>query len=75
MPNTAIENFSYLKNGNALRLVVFRVPAAVGQPTCFKQKAWIRVDSHTTDLTPYTEWIRKIYNSRTDWKWRTLIFL
>lgn len=63
----SIENFSYLKNGNALRLVVFRIPAAVGQPTCFKQKAWIRVDSHTTDLTPYTEWIRKIYNSRTDW--------
>ena len=30
-------------------------------------KPWIRVDSHTTELTPYTEWIRSIYNSRIDW--------
>lgn len=65
--NFSIEDFTYQKNGNPLRLVVFKIPAAVGQPTCFKQKSWIRVDSHTTDLAPYTEWIRKIYNSRTDW--------
>lgn len=65
--NFSIEDFTYQKNGNPLRLVVFKIPAAVGQPTCFKQKSWIRVDSHTTDLAPYTEWIRKIYNTRTDW--------
>ena len=65
--NFSIEDFTYQKNGTPLRLVVFKIPAAVGQPTCFKQKSWIRVDSHTTDLAPYTERIRKIYNSRTDW--------
>ena len=65
--NFTIDDFTYLKNGAPLHIVVFRIPAAISQPTCYKQKSWIRVDSHTTDLAPYTDWIRTIYNSKTDW--------
>ena len=49
--NFTIEDFIYLKNGEPLRLVVFKIPATISQPTCYKQKSWIR----------------KIYNSKTDW--------
>lgn len=49
------------------RVVVFTVPAAVGEPTCFMGVPWIRVDSHVTELKPYVEWMRQIYNSATDW--------
>lgn len=68
----SIEDFIYTKNGNNLHLVVFKIPAATNEPTYYKQKPWIRVDSHTTDLTPYPEWIRKIYNSRIDWTAQTI---
>lgn len=49
------------------RVVVFKINAAVGEPTCFVRKPWVRVDSHTTELAPYTDWIRAIYNSKVDW--------
>lgn len=68
----SIEDFIYTKNGDNLHLVVFKIPAATNEPTYYKQKPWIRVDSHTTDLTPYPEWIRKIYNSRIDWTAQTI---
>lgn len=49
------------------RYVVFVVPAAAGEPTCFQSVPYIRVDSSVTDLRPYTEWMRTIYNSQKDW--------
>lgn len=58
------EEFFY--NGNE-RIVVLIVPAALGQPTCFFDEPYIRIDSHVTKLAPYTDWIREIYNSGHDW--------
>ena len=51
----------------AKRLVVFVIPAAVNEPTTYMQKAYVRVNSQTTELTPYVEWVRTIYNSQCDW--------
>ena len=49
------------------RFVVLTVPAAKGEPTCFMGIPYVRVDSSVTDLRPYTEWMRTIYNSQKDW--------
>ena len=49
------------------RIVVFVIPAAVKEPTCFMKKPYVRVDSSVTELTPYVEWMREIYNSDVDW--------
>lgn len=49
------------------RHVVFFVPAAKEEPTCFMNIPYVRVDSALTDLRPYTEWMRAIYNSQKDW--------
>ena len=49
------------------RFVVFIIPAAKGEPTCFMNIPYVRVDSSVTDLRPYTEWMRIIYNSQKDW--------
>ena len=59
-----VEDFTYT---NGERVVVFIIPAASGEPTLYMQKPYIRVNSQTTELTPYTEWLRAIYNSKEDW--------
>lgn len=50
-----------------LRIVVFIIPAAAKEPTCYMNKPYIRVDSHVTELTPYTDWMREIYMTDIDW--------
>lgn len=62
--NFSIETFLY---EDKTRIVIFKVPAAVNEPTCFMGKSYIRVDSHVTELSPYVEWTRTIYNSKIDW--------
>ncbi len=62
--NFSIDTFLY---EDKTRIVVFKVPAAVNEPTCFMGKSYIRVDSHVTELLPYVEWTRTIYNSKIDW--------
>lgn len=62
--NFSIVEFEY--EGN-VRVVMFKIPAAVNEPTTYKQKPYIRVDSHVTDLTPYVDWMRQIYVSKIDW--------
>ena len=62
--NFTIEEFLY--EGHE-RVVAFKIPAAVNEPTTYKQKAYVRVDSHVTELTPYVDWVRQIYTSQTDW--------
>ena len=52
---------------NTKRIVVFVIPAAKDEPTCFMNVPYIRVDSSVTDMRPYSDWMRTIYNSRTDW--------
>ena len=59
-----IEEFMY--NGEK-RIVVFTIPAAAQEPTCFQHIPYIRVDSSTTDMRPFTEWMRQVYNSQKDW--------
>ena len=46
---------------------VFRIPAAKGQPTTFKNNAKIRIGSNLTDIDKYPDYIRTIYNSEIDW--------
>lgn len=62
--NFRIEEFMY---EDRERVVVFVVPAATGEPTTWKGKPYVRVNSQTTELTPYTDWLRTIYNSQVDW--------
>lgn len=59
-----IEDF-YDESGK--RYVVFTIPAAKGEPTCFMNIPYVRIDSSVSDLRPYTEWMRTIYNSQKDW--------
>lgn len=62
-------NFSigeFLYKGTT-RVVVFKIPAAASQPTTFMGKPYVRVDSHVTELSGYTDWMREIYNSKVDW--------
>ena len=49
------------------RLEIFRIPAATGEPTNFKNHPYIRFDSSLTDLKKYPYFLRAIYNSQTDW--------
>lgn len=62
--NFSIDTFLY---EDKIRIVVLKVPAAVNEPICFMGKSYIRVDSHVTELPPYVEWTRTIYNSKIDW--------
>lgn len=59
-----VEDFIY-QNGK--RVVVVIIPAASGEPTTYMQKPYIRVNSQTTELSPYIDWLRTIYNSKDDW--------
>ena len=64
--NFQIERFSYKENENC-PVSVFIIPAASEQPTCFQNVPYIRVNSSTTNLRDYHDWMRSIYNSRSDW--------
>lgn len=62
-------NFSIheIRANNGGRVILFEIPAAKGEPTCFMNIPYVRVDSSVTELRPYTDWMRLIYNSSTDW--------
>ncbi len=48
-------------------LEVFKIPAAVGEPTYFKNTPYIRFGSSLTELKKYPQYIKVIYNSQDDW--------
>ncbi|MDD4227621.1 MAG: putative DNA binding domain-containing protein [Mariniphaga sp.] len=48
-------------------LEVFKIPAAVGEPTYFKNTPYIRFGSSLTELKKYPQYIKVIYNSQEDW--------
>ncbi|HHV85181.1 MAG TPA: transcriptional regulator, partial [Petrimonas sp.] len=50
-----------------LYLEVFKIPAAVGEPTYFKNTPYIRFGSSLTELKKYPQYIKAIYNSQDDW--------
>ncbi len=65
-PSIHFEHFICQYNVNS-RLELFRIPAAKGVPTNFKNVAYIRFDSSLTELKEYTDLVRIIYNSEIDW--------
>ena len=62
--NFKFEAFHYFGNKRIVRL---KIPRAKGEPTMFNWKAYVRVDSNTTSLEQYPDWMRAIYNSEVDW--------
>jgi ATP-dependent DNA helicase RecG len=58
-----IEEFDY-KNKH---IVMFIIPAAVGEPTNFKNEAHVRIGSNLTKLKDFPEYLRRIYSSQMDW--------
>ena len=58
-----IEEFDYKNN----HIVMFIIPAAVGEPTNFKNEAYVRIDSNLTKLKDFPEYLRRIYSSQMDW--------
>ncbi|WP_428655991.1 RNA-binding domain-containing protein [Runella sp.] len=70
-----LRNFIYPKinfevfetNYHSQHIVLFRIPAAKGEPTNFQKKPYIRINSQKTDLRNHPAYIRQIYNSLEDW--------
>lgn len=58
-----IEEFDYKNN----HIVMFIIPAAVGEPTNFKNEAHVRIGSNLTKLKDFPEYLRRIYSSQMDW--------
>lgn len=50
-----------------LRIELFRIPAAKGEPVSFFNYQKIRIGSSLTDLKNHTDLARIIYNSQIDW--------
>jgi ATP-dependent DNA helicase RecG len=66
--NFEIFEFDYQLN----HLVIFRIPAAKGEPVSFHKKYFIRINSQKTDLLNYPAYVRQIYNSLDDWSAKTI---
>jgi ATP-dependent DNA helicase RecG len=66
--NFEIFEFDYQLN----HLVIFRIPAAKGEPVSFQKKYFIRINSQKTDLLNYPAYVRQIYNSLDDWSAKTI---
>lgn len=49
------------------KIEIFRIPAAVGEPTNFQGKASIRLGTSLTNLKDYHHYAKMIYNSQEDW--------
>lgn len=49
------------------KIEIFRIPAAVGEPTNFQGKASIRLGTSLTNLKDYQHYAKMIYNSQEDW--------
>lgn len=47
--------------------VIFIIPAASSEPVSFKNEAYVRVGSNLTKLKDFPDYVRKIYNSQSDW--------
>lgn len=49
------------------RIELFKIPAAVVEPTHFKKIPYIRFNSSLTDLRNFPHYIKTIYNAQEDW--------
>jgi ATP-dependent DNA helicase RecG len=52
---------------NSKNFTLVKIPAATSEPTCFKNKPFIRINSHVTELSKYHGMMRQIYNASIDW--------
>jgi ATP-dependent DNA helicase RecG len=64
-PSIKFDHFSIEHSGFHLEL--FRIPAAIGEPTNFKNQSFIRIGTNLTDMRKFPDYIRTIYNSQVDW--------
>lgn len=69
-PKIHFEIFEFDCDGK--EIILFRIPKAMGEPTYFQSKAYVRIGSHTTDLINYPSQLQKIYNSLEDWSAKTI---
>lgn len=58
-----IEEFDY----KGRHIVMFIIPAANTEPVAFKGEAYVRIGSNLTKLKDFPDYIRKIYDSQSDW--------
>lgn len=64
-PSVYFEVFPCDYNGN--KLMIFKIPACKSVPVEFENVAYIRIDSHLTELRKFPEHLKKILNSDRDW--------
>lgn len=65
--NPSIKFDHFICNYDSKLLELFRISAAIGEPTHFKNHPYIRFNSSLTDLKQYPHYLRAIYNSQIDW--------
>lgn len=70
-PKIGFEIFEFVYEGQ--NIVLFRIPAAKGEPVNFSKKPFIRINSSKTDLRNYPTYIRQIYNSHEDWSAKIIL--
>lgn len=66
IPTLNFEHYVCQYNPN-VRVELFSIPAAKGEPISFMNYQKIRIGTSLTDLKNYTDLIRIIYNSQIDW--------
>ena len=64
-PNIAFEFCGIEWEGKHIEAI--RIAPAVDEPVSYLSVAYIRIDSHTTELRKYPDLTRAIYNARSDW--------
>lgn len=62
----SVDEFDYHDNPDH-HVVIFKIPAASGNPVAFYGKQFFRIGSNLTNLKEYPDYLRKIYNSENDW--------
>lgn len=66
LPSIRFEHFECQYNSHT-KIELFRIPAAIGEPTNFQGKPFIRVATSLTQLKDYPHYAKIIYNSQEDW--------
>jgi ATP-dependent DNA helicase RecG len=64
-PSVKFQFFSFEYGKKQIEL--FKIPAAVVEPTNFKKIPYIRFNSSLADLRSYPHYIKAIYNAQEDW--------
>jgi ATP-dependent DNA helicase RecG len=65
-PSIRFDYFEFMIDAQH-KIELFRIPAAVGEPTNFQGKPSIRIGTSLTHLKEYTHYAKIIYNSQEDW--------